>query len=91
MNLRKHYDKLFEQYKLNPKSYLDQNNLSDNSIKVIDEYIINKTRALDIGCGDGHLSAYLAHKGLSLVSIDFSKVALDLARSKYTFLDLCCM
>jgi 2-polyprenyl-3-methyl-5-hydroxy-6-metoxy-1,4-benzoquinol methylase len=38
---------------------------------------------LEVGCGSGHLSGYLASKGFKTTSMDFSKVALAKAKSYY--------
>jgi SAM-dependent methyltransferase len=39
-------------------------------------------RALDLGCGTGTHSIYLARQGLSVVGVDFSPKAIGLARDK---------
>ncbi len=38
---------------------------------------------LEVGCGSGHLSGYLASKGFQTTLIDFSKVALEKAKKHY--------
>ena len=38
---------------------------------------------LEVGCGSGHLSGYLAGKGFQTTLIDFSKVALEKAKNHY--------
>ena len=38
---------------------------------------------LEVGCGSGHLSGYLAGKGYQTTLIDFSKVALEKAKKHY--------
>ena len=38
---------------------------------------------LEVGCGSGHLSGYLAGKGFQTTLIDFSKVALEKAKKHY--------
>ncbi|WP_156165877.1 MULTISPECIES: glycosyltransferase [unclassified Methanosarcina] len=38
---------------------------------------------LEVGCGSGHLSGYLAGKGFHTTLIDFSKVALEKAKEHY--------
>ncbi|MGN0125059.1 MAG: class I SAM-dependent methyltransferase, partial [Rhodococcus sp. (in: high G+C Gram-positive bacteria)] len=37
-------------------------------------------RALDLGCGEGRHSLWLATRGWEVVGVDFSEVALDKAR-----------
>jgi 2-polyprenyl-3-methyl-5-hydroxy-6-metoxy-1,4-benzoquinol methylase/glycosyltransferase involved in cell wall biosynthesis len=38
---------------------------------------------LEVGCGSGHLSGYLAGKGFKTTLIDFSKIALEKAKKYY--------
>ena len=41
-----------------------------------------KGRALELGCGTGTNSVYLAQQGLDVVAVDFSPKAIELAREK---------
>jgi SAM-dependent methyltransferase len=40
------------------------------------------TSALELGCGLGRFSRYMAHEGLRSVGVDFSAVAIDKARER---------
>jgi SAM-dependent methyltransferase len=42
----------------------------------------DRGRALDLGCGTGTHSIYLAQHGLTVVGVDFSPKAIELAREK---------
>jgi SAM-dependent methyltransferase len=48
---------------------------------VLDEELPGQ-RVLDIGCGSGELAIALARRGYEVTGIDFSPVAIDLARAK---------
>ncbi len=45
-------------------------------------------RVLDVGCGEGHLAAGLAHAGAEVVGIDVADEPLRRARVRYPELDL---
>jgi 2-polyprenyl-3-methyl-5-hydroxy-6-metoxy-1,4-benzoquinol methylase len=45
-------------------------------------------RVLDVGCGDGHFTAQLAHAGAIVVGVDVSAEALRRARSRHPQLQL---
>lgn len=52
--------------------------LPDESlVKYIDDYDITVGKAMDIGCGNGRNSRYLASKGFEIEGIDFSKECID--------------
>jgi ubiquinone/menaquinone biosynthesis C-methylase UbiE len=40
-------------------------------------------RALEVGCGDGHVAAYLAERGLSIDGLDLSPAMVGVARQAY--------
>ena len=40
-------------------------------------------RALDIGCGSGQVAAFLAAQGFPAVGVDFSRLALEMARRRF--------
>jgi SAM-dependent methyltransferase len=43
----------------------------------------------DVGCGPGHIAAYLAERGLPVVAMDLSPRMADVARRRYPGLDVC--
>jgi SAM-dependent methyltransferase len=40
-------------------------------------------RALDIGCGDGRIAAYLASRGMESLGVDFAAPAIERARERF--------
>lgn len=51
-------------------------------LKRVVEQRRSASRALDLGCGAGVYSVYLAQKGYSVVGVDFVPTALELARAR---------
>lgn len=49
---------------------------------IVDDYVQNGMRVLEIGCGTGELVEEMARAGASVVGIDSSPAMLDVARSK---------
>lgn len=43
---------------------------------------VNGTKVLDVGCGTGRISQYLAKRGATVVGIDFSEKAIAIARKQ---------
>ena len=41
----------------------------------------------DVGCGPGHVAAYLAELGVRVVGVDLSPAMVEMARMRYPFLD----
>ena len=59
------------------------NDLTD--IPYIDKFLKNipsKGRILDIGCGPGQFSQYIAKKGFHVIGLDYSREMIEIARAK---------
>ena len=57
-----------------------------NLVAIVKNNSIDKGKALDVGCGSGHNSLWLAHHGFSVTGVDVSEIALQKAQdniSKY--------
>lgn len=50
--------------------------------EVIEKRIISGGTALDVGCGTGNYSFYLANYGFSVIGLDFSEKALQIAKGR---------
>lgn len=80
----KNSDETFDTYNNIAKKYEEEygNDLSDTPY--IDSFLeeTDGKKILDIGCGTGTLSEYIANKGFNVDAIDFSEEMLKIARSK---------
>ncbi|MGV8984255.1 class I SAM-dependent methyltransferase [Clostridium sp.] len=54
-----------------------KNIADENLISYFDRKLINRGKALDIGCGNGRNSFYLAQRGMEANGIDFSKTSVE--------------
>lgn len=52
----------------------------ENLTSYFNRGLIKPGRALDIGCGNGRNSFYLAQKGMEVYGVDFSKTSIDWAK-----------
>lgn len=57
-------------------------------LKKDQKYIVEGRTILDLGCGTGRNANYLAEKGNSIIGIEISKTALDIAKSRAKESDL---
>ncbi len=51
-------------------------------VELIENKIIISGKALDVGCGTGNYSIYLAKNGFDVTGVDFSQKAIETARDK---------
>lgn len=56
----------------------------ENLIQYIESGLLNIGRALDIGCGNGRNSLFLAKKGFTVVGIDLSSESISYANEHHT-------
>ena len=79
------YDELAEQYELAfPDPF--QTPLERHAVAAFADMVLEshgEGRVLDIGCGTGHVTAELAHRGLEMVGIDPSQAMLSVARRSH--------
>lgn len=54
----------------------------ENLVSYVDKGLFGKGRALDIGCGNGRNSIYLAKQGFEVDGIDFSRASIEWAHQK---------
>src|SRR5690606_19960357 len=59
-------------------------------IRVLDEYAIAPGRALELGCGTGTDSVYLASRGFDVVGVDLSPTAISRAEQRKTEAGVMC-
>ncbi|NIP43326.1 MAG: methyltransferase domain-containing protein, partial [candidate division Zixibacteria bacterium] len=52
----------------------------DMLVEMVEGGAVRPCRALDIGCGTGNYSLYLAGRGFEVTGVDLSAGAIDLAR-----------
>jgi len=66
------------------KYYANHSKGFDNMVEKLSPYIsgLKNLKILDLGCGSGDLTIYLAKQGNTVVGVDYSKHAIDLARKK---------
>ena len=79
------YDALAEQYELAfPDPF--QTPLERHAVAAFTDMVLQhhgEGAVVDIGCGTGHVTADLAHRGLHVVGIDPSEAMLDIARRSH--------
>jgi 2-polyprenyl-3-methyl-5-hydroxy-6-metoxy-1,4-benzoquinol methylase len=68
-------DKLYEDGKRVEISY-DENFMFD----FLERYAKNESKVLDVGCGTGEISLKISESGHNTIGLDFSKIALDVAK-----------
>ena len=54
-----------------------------NEINAFISSVVPNGKILDLGCGSGYISKYLADKNLSPIGIDFSDKMIEIAKQKY--------
>ena len=79
------YDELAEQYELTfPDPF--QTPLERHAVAAFADMVLDhhgEGTVVDIGCGTGHVTAELAHRGLEVVGIDPSEAMLGIARRSH--------
>ena len=85
------YDELAEQYELTfPDPF--QTPLERHAVAAFADMVLEhhgEGTVVDIGCGTGHVTAELAHRGLHVVGIDPSEAMLDIARRSHPEVEFC--
>lgn len=83
-----YWDSKAEKNSGNAVSMWANNNLNyyyhNEVISTINKYLtdVQRLRILDLGCGTGRISSYLADRGAYVTGIDFSPKAIEIARSQ---------
>jgi ubiquinone biosynthesis O-methyltransferase len=84
--------KLYEVFHQNTQSQshlIDKHNYTYHIIvNVIDKYLESSKNVLDIGCGSGTLTFYIANKGKNVLGIDISSKAIKACRQSAAMLNL---
>ncbi|PRR78611.1 Cyclopropane-fatty-acyl-phospholipid synthase [Clostridium liquoris] len=57
-----------------------KNSPDENLISYFNRGLLKQGKALDIGCGNGRNSLYLAQKGFKVYGVDFSKTSIEWAK-----------
>ena len=97
MNENEEYDALYDLHRKGEavctRSIHDQNKARRRVRQTLRYFKIRfppKSRALDVGCGLGYFAEALDYAGLSVLGIDFSRIAIDCAREAYPYVKFKC-
>jgi len=75
-------NELFEERYAKGEIPWDLGRADRNLVELVDKWPVVACRALDIGCGTGDSSLWLASKDFQVTGIDFSALAIEKAREK---------
>jgi 2-polyprenyl-3-methyl-5-hydroxy-6-metoxy-1,4-benzoquinol methylase len=75
-----HAKDIFEKEYEKPDARWTNENPPQELIELIDSETIKPCKTLDIGCGEGFYSIYLAERGFKVAGIDFSEKAIEYAK-----------
>lgn len=78
-----------ERYKVNELPW-DTNEPDENLVKLISSNAVSPCKGLEIGCGTGTNSLWLARQGFSMLGVDISQEAIDRANRKKENQSLLC-
>ena len=78
-----------ERYKIGDLPW-DTNEPDDNLVKLLETKTILPGKALEVGCGTGTNSIWLARRGFKVLGVDISEVAIDMAKQKKINKSLSC-
>lgn len=75
------WDEIYNEYEYNSLPW-HTDNPDATLVSLIEKGLILPGKALDLGCGAGTNSIYLASKGFRVVGIDISKTAVEIAKKR---------
>ena len=82
--IKKFYNKVFEkEEEKHFTSFQIKHKPTSEAEEVLKEIKWKGKKVLDVGCGTGLFAFLSAKKGATVLGIDYSKVAIDLAKKKY--------
>ncbi len=74
---RELYEKFHFSTSRQPKILKKNNFTYRNIFALIDKFVDSKAKVVDVGCGSGSVSFYLAKRGNNVLGVDISKNAID--------------
>src|SRR5215813_12679474 len=82
-DVRDSYDRLARAYAEHLLTELDGKPLDRALLDAFAEMVRGRGRVLDVGCGPGHIGAYLAARGVDVTGVDLSPEMVRVARERF--------